>query len=276
MAASRLARKRPRHLQFRLGGTRVLLYHGLTASSEMRAHSREEKFWASASQFRDHLDQISRGGYQPALLKEVWDRWGAGDAGQPPVVLTFDDGWASDFGVAYPLLLQVGARADFFVNTGTIGTEGFLTWQQIAEMHRAGMSFQSHSHDHVHLLQLSTPFLKWQLRDSKRMLEDRLGTAVDFLSAPFGLLNRRVMEVALQEGYRAVCTSWAWPACPGKQTIPRIAVCRHTTSRGFSRLLAGNALWYLPRLIWSGIKYGPRRLLRWPPTPLPATHAPEN
>jgi len=273
MAAGRLAGRDLRRPPFRLGGIRVLLYHGLTASSENRAPSREGNFWISASQFRDHLNQISKGGYQLALLREVWDRLGAGDEGQPPVVLTFDDGWASDFRVAYPLLLEAGARAEFFVNTGTVGAEGFLKWQQISEMHRMGMSFQSHSHDHVHLLQLSTPLLKRQLRDSKHMLEDRLGSAVDFLSAPFGLLSRRIVQTALQEGYRGVCTSWAWPAQPGKQTIPRIAVCHRTTSSGFSRLLAGNPVWYLPRVTWSGIKYGPRRLLRWPPTPLPLESA---
>ncbi len=258
------------NLRMRLGGIRVLLYHGLSASAETRALSRDERFWASAPQFRHHLNQIRKGGHQVALLRDVWLRMGAGGNGQPLVALTFDDSWASHFGAAYPLLLEAGVRADFFVNTGTVGGKGFLDWQQITEMHRMGMSFQSHSHDHVHLLQLSTPVLKRQLRDSKHMLEDRLGSAVDFLSAPFGLLSRRIVEVALQEGYRAVCTAWAWPAQPGKQIIHRIPVSRDTTSPGFSRLLAGNPAWYLPRLAWSGIKYGPRRLLRWPPTPFPA------
>ena len=55
---------------------------------------------------------------------------------------TFDDGRATDYEVAFPLLLAAGVRAEFFVNTATIERAGHLTWSQIMEMHRAGMSFQ--------------------------------------------------------------------------------------------------------------------------------------
>ncbi len=274
MAAGGLTRTDLRRSRFRLGGIRVLLYHGLTISSASRPSTRAERFWSSGAQFREHLHQIRQGGHRVASLREVWDGLGAGDDGQPPVVLTFDDGWASDFEVAYPLLLEAGAQADFFINTGTVGTEGFLNWPQITEMHRMGMPFQSHSQDHVHLLRLSMPMLQRQLRESKRMLEDRLGSTIDFLSAPFGLLSRRIVEAALQEGYRAVCTAWAWPAQPRRQIIHRIPICRDTMPPDFSRLLAGNAGWYMQQLSWSGLKYGPRRLLRWPPAPLPAEAKP--
>jgi len=257
-------------LWYRLGGIRVLLYHGLTTPGDGSAQDRGGKYWIGASRFREQIDRIGKGGNRIRLLREVWDGPGAAD-GQPPVVITFDDGGASDFAVAFPVLLEAGARAEFFLNTATVGTEGFLSWPQIAEMHRLGMSFQSHSHDHAHLLRLSTPMLTQQLRDSKRIIEDRLGDGVDFLSAPFGLLSRRIVDVAQAEGYRAVCTSWTWPAWPGKRVIHRIPVCRDTTPSDFGRLLAGNPGWYLRQLSWSGLKYGPRRLLRWPRIPAPLT-----
>ena len=257
------------NLRYRLGGIRVLLYHGLATPGDGSTQGRGGKYWIAASRFREHIARTAKGGHRIRLLREAWDGPGAADD-QLPVVITFDDGWASDFAVAFPLLLQAGARAEFFLNTATVGTVGFLSWPQIAEMHRLGMSFQSHSHDHAHLLRLSTPLLKQQLRDSKRIIEDRLGAGVDFLSAPFGLLSRRIVDVALAEGYRAVCTSWAWPARPGKRVIHRIPLCRDTTPSDFGRLLAGKPGWYLRQLSWSGLKYGPRRLLRWPPAPLPA------
>ncbi len=254
---------------FHLGGIRILLYHGLTASAEAPVACREERFWSSTTQFRDQLRQVAERGLSIAPLREAW----AGEKAERParrlVVVSFDDGWGSDFSVALPLLLKAGVQAEFFVNTGSIGTAGFLTWPQIVEMHRMGMSFQSHSRDHVHLLGLSSPLLRRQLRESKRTLEDRLGSAVDFLSAPFGLLSRRIVETALQEGYRAVCTAWPWPARSGKRVLHRIAVTRATTPVDFSRLLDGHAAWYLKQLSWSGLKYGPRRLLRYPPTPPP-------
>ena len=62
--------------------------------------------------------------------------------------------------VGDPLLVEAslglgeaaGARAEFFINTATIGQPGYLTWGQVAEMHRAGMSFQSRSPGAIHHL----------------------------------------------------------------------------------------------------------------------------
>jgi peptidoglycan/xylan/chitin deacetylase (PgdA/CDA1 family) len=252
-----------RNLQIRLGGIRVLLYHGLTTPGDGSGEGRDGKYWIAASRFREQLARIAQGRHRTMLLENMW-AGPVSTGGEQPVVITFDDGSASDFAVAFPLLLQAGARAEFFLNTATVGTDGYLSWPQIAEMHRLGMSFQSHGHDHAHLLRLSTPMLHQQMRDSKRIIEDRLGVRVNFLSAPFGLLSRRVVDVALAEGYRAVCTSWAWPARPGKPVVHRIPVDRNTTELQFSRLLMGSPGWYVRQLSWSGLKYVPRRILRWP------------
>ena len=71
--------------------------------------------------------------------------------------------------------LEAGKQADFFISTATVGQRGFLNWQQITDMHRAGMSFHSHSHNHVNLARLPVCVLEQQLRKSKQLLEDRLG-----------------------------------------------------------------------------------------------------
>lgn len=261
MATDQLASAKFQRPQLRLGGLPVFLYHGFSASSGVEIHPRKRKYWISEIQFRGHLEQIRRGGYHVVPLREAWSDDGALLARNSPLVLTFDDGWASDYQVVYPLLLDAGVRADFFVNTATIGEQGFLSWQQIVEMQRTGMSFQSHSHDHVDLVRLPARLLEQQLRDSKRGLEDRLGCSVDFLAVPYGLLNSRVVEVARQEGYRAVCTSWSWPAWPGVRTVNRVPIYRHTTSREFSQLLAGNPVFYLARVTRWALAYMPKRLL---------------
>src|SRR5207244_13431364 len=115
---------------------------------------RESKSWVTPAAFARHLAQIRELGHRVRRLYDFW----SGEAGLPEnqsaVVLTFDDGRATDYEIAFPLLLAAGARAEFFVNTATIGQLGYLTWSRIAEMQRAAMSFQSHSHDHVALPRL--------------------------------------------------------------------------------------------------------------------------
>ncbi len=279
MATGQLAPAQVRQ-HLRLRGVPVFVYHGLINSEDIEAPSRERKYWILEKRFREHLNQIRRGGFRVRRLGELWnggrgtpstacrDRWRA-----PTVVLTFDDGLASHYQVAYPALLEADVRADFFVNTATVGGRRFLSWGQVAEMQRAGMSFQSHSHDHVYLTWLPVGTLERQLRDSKCRLEDRLGHSVDFLSVPYGDLNDRVLEVARQVGYQAVCNSRSWPARPCARTVNRVVVYRHTTPHDFLQLLVGDPVCYAARAARETFMYFPKRLLlRFWPSPPPHGH----
>jgi peptidoglycan/xylan/chitin deacetylase (PgdA/CDA1 family) len=269
MAESQLASKRHGESSLHLRGVPVFVYHGL-AGCDVNAPSRERKYWLRTRQFKEHLGQIRSCGFQVSRLGELWNERPATPRRPSTVVITFDDGLSSAYEIAYPLLLEADMRADFFVNPATLGRPGFLTWAQMAEMQRAGMSFQSHSHDHVYLTWLSNRGLEQQLRRSKRMLEDRLGQRVDFLSAPFGELNNQVVRVSQQEGYLAVCSSWSWPAQPGSRVVSRVGIDRHTTLRDFFRLLTGSPGTYFVRAARGCLMYLPKRLvLRLRPSPPP-------
>src|SRR5262249_42598257 len=161
-----------------------------------------------------------------------------GRSARPSVVLTFDDGRAADYEIAFPILLAAGMRAEFFINTAHVGQPGYLTWARITEMHRAGMSFQSHRPDPVALPALSARLLRNELRTSKRLIEDFLGRGVDFLAAPHSLVDRRVVDAAQEAGYQAVCASRGWPAQPGDAVVNRITVLRDTTAGQFGALIA--------------------------------------
>lgn len=253
----------------RLPGIPVLLYHGLARSAAAAVPPGEQKYWVTAERFREHLDELAP--TDVCLLEELWAQPPIPAPARRPVVLTFDDGNASDYRLAFPALAARGLRAEFFVNTALVGRPGFLSWAEIAEMQRAGMSFQSHGHDHVDLLALSGPALREQLEGSRRRLEDRLGRPVHFLAAPYGRLNSRLVGAAIQAGYRAVCGSRAWPARPGARLVHRVAVYRHTTPGELRRLLDRRPLPYLRRALRSGVAYGPKRVLRyWRPARLGA------
>lgn len=243
-----------------LQGAPVLMYHGIGASIPGDVDRRERRYWLSPESFARQLAQIRTTGQRIRALREVWAR----PTDEPlasPVVLTFDDGRVSDYTVAFPLLLAAGAPAEFFVNTATIGQPGYLTWGQVVEMRRAGMSFQSHAHDHVVLPGLPRRLLANQLQTSKQLLEDRLGDTADFLAAPYGLFDRRVVETAREVGYRAVCTSLAWPARRLATTINRVAVYRDTSEQRFAAILRRQASGYVPAAARAALMYLPKRVL---------------
>jgi hypothetical protein len=51
------------------------------------------------------------------------------------VVLTFDDGFLSDYEQAFPILLDVSIKATFFVTVENIGKPGYMDVGQIREWH---------------------------------------------------------------------------------------------------------------------------------------------
>jgi peptidoglycan/xylan/chitin deacetylase (PgdA/CDA1 family) len=224
----------------------VLLYHGLTVGgAPPPAPWRERQYWVAAARFGEHLRTIRTAGVECRSLGEVWGDREA--ARRPGVVLTFDDGHASDHALAYPALREAGLHAEFFLNTAAIGQPGFVTWAQVVEMQQGGMSFQSHGHEHVDLLRLPTPELRRQLAESKARIEERLGRPVEFLAPPLGRLDRRVVVMAAEVGYRAVCTSRARPARPETGVIDRVAVYRLTSAATLRRLMGGHPASYLLR-----------------------------
>lgn len=67
------------------------------------------------------------------------------------VVLTFDDSVASQFTVARPLLKKFGFGATFFITEGfsfLTNKQAYMTWEQIAELHRDGFEIGNHTQSH--------------------------------------------------------------------------------------------------------------------------------
>jgi peptidoglycan/xylan/chitin deacetylase (PgdA/CDA1 family) len=82
------------------------------------------------------------------------------------VVLTFDDSKASHYTVVRPILKKYGFGATFFITEGfTFRTnkEEYLTWEQIAELHRDGFEIGNHTRDHMGLSKANLPKIKEQV-----------------------------------------------------------------------------------------------------------------
>lgn len=136
------------------------------------------------------------------------ESWGAAnDLSAQRFLLTFDDGNASDFEIVFPMLMQTDCNATFFIVTNKIGTRGFLSWQQVRDLHKAGMAMGSHSVSHPDMRSLPLSRQREELRSSRLCIEDRLGCSVSSFSFPFGKFNKSLVSLAWDTGYHVVCTS---------------------------------------------------------------------
>lgn len=145
------------------------------------------------------------------------------------VALTFDDGHETNFTEAFPLLVEHGASADFFVNPAKVGSWGHASWTQLREMADAGMSIQSHGYDHTYFTALAPNALERDLRESKAEIEQRVGREVTLLAPPGGRMPPLLENLACALGYAAVVSSrpglWSSRA---DALIPRLAITANT------------------------------------------------
>src|SRR3954471_23212680 len=84
--------------------------------------------------------------------------WKRGEKNIPPrsAVITFDDGWKSQYEVARPILKKYGYPFTMFIYTegvrgGLLGGGQAITWEQLADMRDNGIDIQAHTATHQDL-----------------------------------------------------------------------------------------------------------------------------
>jgi peptidoglycan/xylan/chitin deacetylase (PgdA/CDA1 family) len=141
------------------------------------------------------------------------------------VIITFDDGDNSWYDIAVPLLKKYGMKATFFLWVEKMGSNSFLTWQQVQYIsnitYPGGIKpfvFGSHSYSHQFLLGIrgdfATPgeyniFLNWELSRSKEVIEEHAAGEVRILALPYGdgAGDNDIIAAAEQNGYDFIRTS---------------------------------------------------------------------
>ena len=162
----------------------------------------------SAEAFERQMSCLARWRYRVLDLEQMVAALDGGQrALRRSVVVTFDDGYEETCTVAWPILKRFGFPATVFVASDEVGRPGFVTWDQVTQMANDGLTVGSHTMSHSYLPLLSEDRLSRELLDSKRIIEERIGTAVRFLSYPVGGFTPQAQAIAREAGYLAACTT---------------------------------------------------------------------
>jgi len=146
----------------------------------------------------------------PALIIAGWCLGLAAASAAPAVpakvvVLTFDDSSASHYTVARPVLKRYGFGATFFITEGfTFATNkrDYMTWEQIADLHRDGFEIGNHTRDHLGITEKTTGRLAEQLEViAARCREHGIPAPVSF-AWPGNKFHVSALPVLQQAGIR--------------------------------------------------------------------------
>jgi peptidoglycan/xylan/chitin deacetylase (PgdA/CDA1 family) len=132
-------------------------------------------------------------------------------------VLTFDDGFADFFTVAFPILKLYGFVATLYVATAFVNAtsrwlrgEGeaaraMLTWDQLCALSAYGIECGGHSHTHPQLDALPLSIARNEIVQCKKLLEERLGQNITSISYPFGYYSAAIRRLVQEAGYTSAC-----------------------------------------------------------------------
>lgn len=172
----------------------ILMYHSVVEGDGSGCND-----WMTTTQhLREDLQWLKDHGYTSVLPSEL-------ASGTPlperAVLITFDDGYADNYQLAYPLLQEFQAKAVISLIAERVedGVSGFLTWDMCKEMAGSGLvefgshSYDSHREDPRGIKRMSGESREAyearifpDLEKSIQLIQDHVGQPVLFFAYPHG------------------------------------------------------------------------------------------
>ena len=123
-------------------------------------------------------------------------------------IFTFDDGGVSFYENIAPICEEYNHKCIFFISTKFIGTKGFLTSKQIANLHKRGHIIAAHSHSHPDDMSLLSDYeINQEWGKSINILSEIIDDSIEYASVPNGFNSKSIIKSAKKNGIKYLFTS---------------------------------------------------------------------
>lgn len=120
-----------------------------------------------------------------------------------PIILTFDDGYASQYENALPILKKYGFKATFFIYKSCIDKyPACMTSEDLRALSNEGMILANHTEHHAYLTDYSEDIIKSEILNNQKFLESISTENTEMILAyPYGVSNDRVKNILKELGF---------------------------------------------------------------------------
>lgn len=206
----------------------ILMYHSVSNTKEKHKHPYYHTN-TSPEVFAEHMKFLAGNGYSALSIGEalkILENPGvSGEHSSRPlsnkhIVVTFDDGFRDFYTNAFPVLQKYGFTATVFIPTGFIDNRGRLldgkecmSWSEIFELQKKGVSFGTHSVNHLKLQYLGRKEIEYEIRHSKYVAESKTGCCIESFSYPYAYpetnhgLVKFMKKILSETGYENAVTT---------------------------------------------------------------------
>jgi peptidoglycan/xylan/chitin deacetylase (PgdA/CDA1 family) len=119
------------------------------------------------------------------------------------ILLTIDDGFYSFYKNAWPILKEKKIPFILFINTETVGSNGYMSWSQIKEISQFNfVHIGNHSHSHAYLVDKNNEEIKKDLQTSIKIFKEKLNHETNFFAYPFGEYKSSYKKIVQNLGFQ--------------------------------------------------------------------------
>ena len=177
----------------------ILLYHDFVATVP-DSDPDNFSYINTPQSYEENIKVLLEDGYKFISFQELHDaNNGKIELPEKPILVTFDDGYYSNYEYIFPILKKYNVKASIFVVTDKIGKEidgkKYLNWEQCKEMQDSGLvEIFSHSKKHVFYDKLPVRMIRDDVSQSYKIIEENLGRKnLKVFAYPYGAYTKETV-----------------------------------------------------------------------------------
>jgi peptidoglycan/xylan/chitin deacetylase (PgdA/CDA1 family) len=217
-------------------GVPILMYHVISAPP---ASVPFPGLYVRPSDFRRQMGWLAAHRYHAVTLVRVYDYW-TGRARLPsrPIVISFDDGYRTQYTRAFPVLRKHAWPGVENVEVSFLRPASGLRPWRVRKLIRAGWEIDAHTLTHPDLTTVDDARLWREVHGSRVVLRRLFDVPVDFFCYPSGRYDARVIADVKRAGFLGATTTEYGVARPSNlYTLDRIRVDGSDGVAGFAAKL---------------------------------------
>ena len=184
----------------------VLLYHNFVTKVP-ETDPDNFNYINTPESFEENIKTLLENGYTIISMKELDEANNyKKELPNKPIIITFDDGYYSNYEYIYPILKKYNIKTSIFILTDKIGQEidgiKYLGWDECLEMQNSGLvEIFSHSKKHVFYDKLPVREIRDDVKESYRMIEKHLGKQkLKVFAYPYGAYTNETVQTLKNNG----------------------------------------------------------------------------
>jgi len=201
----------------------ILMYH-VVAPAPLGV--RYPELYVSGRDFAAQMRDLAARGFRGVTLGQVFDYWRRGiPLPRRPIVISFDDGYESQYRNALPVLKKLGWPGVLNLLVQNEAPSWGLRPEKVRKLIAAGWEVDAHTIHHFDLTTLSGASLQREVAGSRRLIKRQFGVPVSFFCYPSGRYDAAVVAAVRTAGFLGATTERPGLARLSERfALPRIRV----------------------------------------------------